>query len=79
MSARSEPTQPVQADTCRIGIVTVVDEIAGIRRCDHVVIEVQRDIELLFEGQAGNVGIRPLESQLFGTPPREADGVVDLR
>src|SRR5690606_7044727 len=62
-----------------VGVVAVVDEVAGVRRADHVEVQVERDVQLLFEGQALHVLGGADQAGLLGTPPREADRVLHVR
>ena len=61
-----------------VGVVSVVCEVAGVVRADHVEVQVQRDVSLVLVGQALHVLGRANESVLLGTPERETHRVGDL-
>lgn len=61
-----------------LGSVTVVDTVEVVWRSDHVEVQVDADlVELLLGGLLNEVGSSQ-KTLLFGGPPGEADGVVDL-
>ena len=55
-----------------VGTVAVIDEVAEVRRADHVEVQVGLDLLLLFRGEVLHVVGRAHQAGFLGAPPGEA-------
>ena len=62
-----------------IGItISVVDEVTAVGRCNHVIVEIERNLLVLGWGEVGGVVLGADEANFFSGPPAETNSILQL-